>query len=258
MYNNQYTQFQSILEGLNINPEDSLVYEYFYIHPSNTISKCATDLSIYRWQVYASIKALKEIDLIDTSYPKVKVKDPSILIARLEYKSVQLSSAAKNLDKLIPKIQMELVKNNINLVEVFVRKHNLLRIVNEALDGLDENETVLIFDESEEFYRLIEPKYIESTLVNKRVKMRIKAEVIIRGPIQSEIMDWVKKDKEQLRVTKLISPDSQLKGAFWVFGTKVILWNNKESTAIVINNQFYSEMFSSYFQLIFKTLSSVI
>jgi sugar-specific transcriptional regulator TrmB len=252
MYQNQYTNLIDIFANLEVDSLTASVYEFFLINPELTISNCAKQLKLHRHQVYSALEKLQAIGMLKSQVKSIIVEPPETLIILLEYKSIKLSSTARNLETLIPKLKGDMSNRDNSFVKTYFRKTQLLEVVQNSIELMNKHETALIFGESEDFYKLIEAQYLVKTIVQKRVKKQIKAKILLVGPVKKETMKWLEFDEVELRESKILNEGSNLVGAFWVCGSKVILWNTEKSIAITIEDEFYSRMFSSYFELVWK------
>lgn len=257
MYQNQYDNLTTILADLNITSIGSSIYEYFLINPNNSITECGRDLGIHRHQVYTSLEKLQNTGLIISQNKKVVVEPPQIIGILLEHQSIKLNSTARKLDAIIPKLSGDYSNRDTGFVKTYFRKSQLLEVVQNSMDKIRKDQIVLIFGDSEEFYNVIEPLYLEKTLVKKRVARRIQAKLILVPPVSSEVQKWISKDKEQFRETRILESESNLVGTFWVLGDKVILWNTQTNIAITIENSYYSKMFESIFELTWQGCNEV-
>jgi sugar-specific transcriptional regulator TrmB len=217
-----------------------------------TISNCAKQLKLHRHQVYSALDKLQAIGMLKSQVKSVIVEPPETLKILLEYKSIKLNSTARNLETLIPKLNGDMSNRDNSFVKTYFRKTQLLEVVQNSIELMNTHETALIFGESEDFYKLIEAQYLVKTIVHKRVKKQIKAKVLLVGPVKKETMKWLEFDEVELRESKILNEGSNLVGDFWVCGSKVILWNTEKSIAITIEDEFYSRMFSSYFELVWN------
>lgn len=250
MYQNQYTNLIDIFADLDMDSLTASVYEFFLINPELTISNCAKQLKLHRHQVYAALKKLYEIGMLKSQIKNIILEPPETLIILLEYKSIKLNSSARNLETLIPKLKGDMSNRDGSFVKTYYRKTQLLEVVQNSMDLMKKDEIVLVFGESEDFYKLIEARYIVKTIVQKRVKKQIRAKVLFVGDLAKENLKYLEQDQIELRESKILKNSQEIVGAFWVCGKKVILWNTEKSIAITIEDEFYSRMFSSYFELV--------
>ena len=252
MYQNQYNNLTAILADLNVSSISSSVYEYFLVNTNNSITNCGHDLGVYRHQVYSALEELQNTGLIKSQNKKIVVESPQIIGILLEHKSIKLNSTAQKLDIIIPKLNGDYSNQDNGFVKTYFRKNQLLKVVQNAMDKIKKDQIVLIFGESEEFYNVIEPLYLEKTIVKKRIIKRIQAKLILVPPVSSEVKKWISKDKEQFRETRILEDKCYLVGTFWVLGDKVILWNTETNIAITIENSYYARMFTTMFELVWK------
>ncbi len=252
MYQNQYTNLIDIFSDLDIDAITASVYEFFLINSEATISDCAKQLKLHRHKVYSALEKLQEIGMIKSHTKSIRVEQPKTLMILLEYKSIKLNSTARRLETLIPKLKGDNSNRDGSFVKTYFRKTQLLEVVQNSMDLMKKDEIALVFGESEDFYKLIEARYIVKTIVQKRVKKQIRAKVLFVGDLTKENLKYLEHDQIELRESKILKNSNDLVGAFWVCGKKVILWNTHKSIAITIEDEFYVQMFTSYFDLVWE------
>lgn len=238
-----------ILKELGLTDLEIKLYTLSLSVGPSLVSKLSEHLGISRPNIYKIIKGLEKHGLTRFSNKKgynrrFIVDSPSKIIELLRNKQRQLKIYDEQITPLIPNLlaiykqgeassKIRIEEDRAQLTIIFAK------IFEEAKDEILFMGSTKDLDELVTFTRL--QKHIKH-----RVSRGIKARILVFHDEDAEILK--KDDQEELRETRFIKNLKPFSPSFYLFANKVILWQPKAPLAIIIEDEYISEMKKNIFE----------
>lgn len=244
---NKNRDYIDTLTRFGLKPQEAEVYLACLQLGQAVVSKIAETAGVQRTFVYDIVKNLVKEDLLSEVEIKGKLHYSAISIDK--FKKLQ-EEKMRHFEKLMPEIKaLEKMVGDRPKVQFFEGAEGIKLALEDTLNQ-PQNGEILAFATAEGYYSQGD-EFIHSYL-KRRVKKGIKMRAI--GPGTKTNKEWVARDKEQLRETRLV--DAEL----YPFTNEIDIYGNKvaimslvgELLAVIIESESVAKTQRAIFELAWK------
>lgn len=244
---------KNALTELGLDIEAIKVYEQLLNLKNPTITEISGNIGTYRRKVYEVLENLFEIGLVEES--RLIPKSPGIIATLLKAKQYKLNSSLVGFQDELPNILSNFFQQGRSPdIRVFDGLNKFLYLFNTILDEIENDQEILSFNEGDDLYEVLDLDYFFNFWIERRVQKGVRIKILASHTNSL----WKKefyKDKIKLRKTKLLKCNKATNGCYWVFGSKIILWDTATPKAILIDNTLLADLFKAQFEMIWDSSS---
>ena len=211
------------------------------------VSRFATELGISRPNVYKVILGLERHGLAYFSNRKqftrtFVVESPSALMQILRQRRAKLDGYDQSITKILPQL--------LSLYQQGQQLSSLKMFTDEAgwdaarFQIFEEEPTEnLFFGDVGAFSSFASQQYVRWR--NERVRRKIPGKLLTLPSPEAE--DSIRRDKDEYRETRILKVKEPFRCCFQLFGKKAIIWQPQAPLAILIEDEFITQMLRSIF-----------
>ncbi len=246
--------FKQVLGKIGLSKQEIEIYTIALEYGQMSIGKFAKKTTINRPNLYKIMESL-EVKGLGSFSNKNKYKrqfaaqSPSVVYEILQQQINKEVDLQKDFKQMMPDLMM-LFKQGSSQTRVktlFGREEFLWTFDQIIAEGAKETYFCGSFQDFVTFSSWEK----QQDFVKKRIKNNIKAYGLVFADRESKLI--YDNQKEQLRETRFLSKDNFFHTAFQIFGNKVIIWQPKTPTAILIEDEYISKMFLNIFQMLWSS-----
>jgi sugar-specific transcriptional regulator TrmB len=240
------------LTDLGLTDLDAQVYLFLISNTAATVTKLAQEFGKTRKQIYQSLFALSELNLVDPKkqYQRsISAASPSLVATLLKQKEVDIKFKLQKLEEILPDMVAQYGNRQRNPnMRVYEGRDNIISFyvqVSKVAEG-----EVLTFGSAATFLELQ-----NSTLVDFFVQARVKPGVTARSLFfdNSRVKLFHEKDKQQLRQIRFLPNGFESDCTYTVHNQVLTIWNPVASKIIVIEDKLISDMFRTNFEMLWQS-----
>jgi len=244
---------KNAMTELGLDIEAIKVYEQLLTLKNPTITEISGNIGTYRRKVYEVLENLFEIGLVEES--RLIPKSPGIIATLLKAKQYKLNSSLVGFQDELPNILSNFFQQGRSPdIRVFDGLNKFLYLFNTILDEIQINQEILSFNEGDDLYEVWDLDYFLNYWIQRRVKKGVNIRILANSDNTTSKKE-LPKDKISLRQTKFLKSNKAKNGCYWVFGSKIILWDTATPKAILIDNTLLADLFKAQFEMIWDSLS---
>jgi len=253
MQSNEKQLLYKILKVLGLSTNEQRLFVLSLHKGPSAPAKLAKELGISRPNIYKIIEGLEKRGLATRSgvgryTKKFVVHSPSRIAERLSEKRTRIENLDESLASILPQLIASYEQESERpVVKIYER------------DQFDETFELMLRETRSEilFFGSIGDMvyYTSPTTQTDFIKRRIKQKIYARALLlPSRNTDRLRnRDSEELRETRVLNEIDEFHTTFQLFANKALIWQPQASIAILIEDQFIVEMFSSIFDYFWKT-----
>jgi sugar-specific transcriptional regulator TrmB len=244
--------FQSLTD-LGLSQLESRLYFEFLNNPKLSITDVALNFGVHREKIYFAQDKLIEIGL--ASYPesgkKVVVTSPEKILTLIKQKKAHFSRSEKDFADILPDL-LPLYHSDTQkpTVRIYEGEDQFLGLFDQFI--LEAKDEILCFINPDFFHSIVSIDYLNLWIrnrVTKNLKIRIISTFTNNERYHSD------KDQKELREIRFLKPnDSFFKGAFYVSGNRITMWNPLLPKAISVQDRVIVETLKFMFEEVWNSL----
>jgi len=243
---------KNALSELGLDSENINVYEQLLTLKKPTITEISGNIGTYRRKVYEVLENLFEVGLVEENH--LVPKSPVIIATLLKAKQYKLNSSLVGFQDELPNILSSFFRQGRSPdIRVFDGINKFLYLFNTILDEIENHQEILSFNEGDDLYEVWDLDYFLSYWIQIRVKKGVNIRILANSENTTSKKE-LPKDKILLRQTKFLKKNKAEKGCYWVFGSKIILWDTATPKAVLIDNTLLATMFRAQFEIIWEAI----
>ena len=250
MSKNLYTSLREI--GLT-DVEINLYTISLNLGPSS-ISTIAKHLKISRPNIYKIIQGLEKYGLAKFAdkgkYTRnFMVEPPTVVLEKLREKKEKIARLDNGFVSELPSLLALYHQGESSTkIKVIKGKEQYIKIFNQSVE--EESKEIQFCGSTEDFINFVSWE-TESEWIKKRLKRDILIKVLtLPCPIAEQLQ---KKDSNEKRETRVLANCTPFQSSFMLFANKVVIWQPKAPLALLIEDQFITEMMKSIFKKLWST-----
>ncbi len=235
------------LNFLDISHDASRLYEYLLGSGVSNISNIAKHFGISRPYLYKLIGELVSSELVtfnkEVGSDRLKILPPTSILQKLRSQKKDIELTEKNFLNTLPDLMSRYEQGS---------QPAKVRVITGEKDFID-----LLFSIAEEESKLAEYfgsiqdfiDLISWDTQNKWLKTRVEKNIKMHALFlpSDDARELQRKDKEQLRESRIHLADDPFKTSFHLFSNKVIFWQPIGKLAVVVEDQYIYRMMKSIF-----------
>jgi len=241
------------LKEIGLNDLEASLYCVSLQHGPSPITEISKYLHISRPNVYKLIQSLEKHGLVNPNTKQkytrnFMVEPPTIILEKLREKKESVSIIDNNLVLELPNLlALYHQGEGSTKIKVLKGKEQYIKIFNQSVE--EENSEIQFCGSTEDFINFVSWE-IETEWIKKRVKKDILIKVLaLPSETTNKLMESDLKEKRETRVLKSKSP---FPSSFMIFSNKVVLWQPKAPLAVLIEDQFITQMMKSIFNCLWE------
>ena len=248
-------QLAKTLSALELSKIAIQIYTALLNDSGLSISDMCTQTGVYRRKIYEAIEELKEIGLIERENDYTRnlvIKSPSVVHILLKNKQYEINKSIQNYEEILPGLLTGFYEQGNNpTIRVFDNTNKFIFLFVTILDEIESGSDMISYNESDDLYELLDHNYFFNIWVSKRIKKQIRNRILTnkrnsKVPLEHPV------DENQLREFKILPSSVKEGGCYWVFNTKVILWDTTSPKAVYIENKVFADLMRNQFELIWE------
>ena len=236
------------LKEIGLTDFESSVYVASLALGPSPISVLAKHVHVSRPNIYKLIQGLEKHGLAKFSekgkYARnFMVEPPTVVVEKLRQKKEILARMDHTLVSSLPDmLALYHQGEGDTKIRILKGKEQYLKVFNQSLD--ETKGEIQFFGSADTFINFISWEH-ELEWIKKRVKRNIFIKVLLLPGDVPEVLS--KKDKEEMRETRVMEDMPTFPASFQLFANKVIIWQPKAPLAILIEDEFIVEMLRAVF-----------
>lgn len=237
---------EDALKGFGLNPNQTKIYLATLELGSASVYKISQKAGLPRSTAYELLEHLKNLGLI------TKIEKKNILYFNAEDPKKMVQSAFQRAELLQDSLPELRALFSAAEEKPSVRSYtgiDGLKVVYEEL--IDEADTITGFGAVDDI-RLTLNSYFKR-FVTRRIKKKMPVRIIVRdGDVAKE---FLKKDSQEIRQTKILSDDLDIHGFYYIWRDKVALISfQKDMHSLIIRNDVIAKMMKATFDVMWSAL----
>lgn len=243
----------SSLQELGLGEAESMLYMTSLALGPTTIADLATHLGMARPNVYKVIEQLEKHGLAKFSdrprYTRMfMVETPTKLLELVRQKRDRMAGLDHALVAVMPDLLAAFHQGETSTnIRIIQGKEQYLKIFHTMLD--EAKDEIRFFGSAADFIQFVTWTG-EKIWIQERVKRGIKIQSLVLPSEDAKRLRM--NDPQELRVTKVLSGASPFVTSFQLYANKVVIWQPKAPLAILIEDQFITQMLQSMFSLLWS------
>lgn len=246
-------QLHNILTEFKLSNLAQETYIRLLLGDSPNLSQLAKVLKISRPHLYKLLSELEIATLI--SFEKntggigsIQVISPTILLEKIRETKTHVAKVENEMLKILPQLMMQFDQGNqASKIRVVTGAKDFFTLLMSIAD--EENKSIIYFGSIDHFIECV-----TWTNQDKWMKARITAGLKIQALLTESAEAYLlkRKDKEQLRETRILKNYDNFVTSYHVFSNKTIFWQPKAKLAILIEDQHIAQMMKMMFQSLWE------
>ncbi len=243
------------LEELGLSEYEVKLYTLSFAMGPSLVAQLAKNMTISRPNLYKIIEGLENKGLAKFSHKKgynrrFMVASPTEVVNLLRKKRTELKHIDQNITQQMPEL-LSLYRQGEQPSKI-----NILQETTKILDAFDKvfeeaHDEILFLGSAEDLRKMVSYSRLEKQ-IKKRIKRGIHTKLLLFPGEAAET--FKKKDKKELRETRVIKNLSHFVTSFYLFANKIIIWQPKAPIAILIEDEYIVQMFKSVFTQLWESM----
>lgn len=241
------------LKEVGLSEYEIKLYTFSLSMGPSLVSKLARDMGVSRPNLYKIIEGLEKRGLTNfmerKGYNKrFSVVSPTEVANLLREKRKKLEHIDQNLTQQMPDL-IGLFKQGEQATKI-----NILQEYTKILDAFDKvfeesKNEILFLGSADDLNEMVSYSRLEKQ-IRKRIKRGVHTKLLLFPGEAAEI--FKKRDKKELRETRVITNLDQFITSFYIFANKIIIWQPKAPLAVLIEDEYIVQMFKSMFDQLWE------
>lgn len=242
------------LKELGLSEHEITLYSVSVSAGPTPVSKLAEYMNISRPNVYKLIDGLEKAGLAKFSQHKgylktFMVEPPSAILERLRAKQEQLKDLDRNISVLMPVLLSEYHQGELpSSIKIYQGQEQFLKIFNQLAE---ETKDITEFFGPLDYFLSFVTRERDQLWMRERINRNVFCRVI--SPPSKDLEDYMSRDKEEMRETRVLKAKLPFVTAFQLFSNKVIIWQPKAPLAILISDEYIAAMMRTIFYTIWES-----
>ena len=217
------------------------------------ISVISSQLKISRPNIYKIIKGLEIHGLTKFSEMnkysrRFMVEPPTTLLEKLRQKKETISRLDNGLISVLPDLLAIYHQGEgTTKIKVIEGRDQYLKLYYQILE--EAKDEMQYFGSADDFIKFISPA-AEQIQIEKRIKKNLFIKILVLPGSLAEAMK--KNDALEKRETRILKNVQSFTSSFQLFANKVIIWQPKSPLAVLIEDQYITEMLRNVFNLLWE------
>ena len=243
----------SILTEIGLTELEIKLYTLSLSFGPSLVSKLSTHLRIPRPNVYKVIEGLEKHGLAQFSERKgynrrFIVESPSKIIELLRSKQKQLEEYDRQIMPLMPDLLASYKQGEMAPKVRIIADRGQLAIAFTQIFEEAKGE-ILFMGSTKDLDDLVTFASLKKH-IKRRVSRGVKAKVLVFHDEDAETLQ--ERDRQELRETRFIKNLKSFSPSFYLFANKVIIWQPKAPLAILIEDEYITEMQRNIFERLWE------
>ncbi len=246
-----------ILTQLNLSPHAKEAYSKLLAHNEPNLSQLAKSLGVSRPHLYKTLSELEQSGLIKFNHHLpgingIQVTPPTIILQKIREQKSQVSKVESDILKMLPELMSAYDQGNqLSKIRVFTGDQDFFNLLMSIAD--EERKSIIYFGAIDYFIDCV-----TWTNQEKWMQARVHAGIQIQALLteSSEAYLLKRKDKAQLRETRILHRHDDFITSYHVFSNKIVFWQPKAKMAILIEDQHLARMMKMMFQNLWEQAAS--
>ncbi len=247
-------QFEEILKKAELNQQEIKVYLAGLESGPVLASKLAKKTGFSRTNTYNILKSLEQKGLVNKEGIGYSIhftmEPPSRLKEQFERKKEEASVLEKELENILPTIKIaSSPMETAPKIRVFEGEKAIENIIEETVE--EPCDEILSLAGGKDFEKILDEAFLKR-YVAKRIHMKIRNRTLAKKRGLKEFPR--SKDKEELRQTRFLPSDLDIKTTMLIWNNKVgIISSQEEDFGFIVGSQEFSHFFKIFFETFWKT-----
>jgi sugar-specific transcriptional regulator TrmB len=244
--------FQSLAD-LGLSQLESELYFELLNNPKLSITDLASNFGVHREKIYFAQDKLIEIGL--ASYPdsgkKIVVSSPEKILSLIKQKKAHFSRSEKDFADILPDL-LPLYHSDTQkpTVRIYEGENQFLGLFDQFI--LEAKDEILCFINPDFFHSIVSVDYLDMW-IKKRIARNLKIRII--STFTNNERYHSDKNQKELRHIKFLKANNNLyKGAFYISGNRITMWNPLLPKAISVQDRVIVETFEFMFEEVWNNL----
>jgi sugar-specific transcriptional regulator TrmB len=250
-------QLSKSLQSLELSKTAIQVYMILLQTPDCSISEMCNQTGSYRRKIYESIDELKAIGLVEreSDYSRsINIKSPSVVHTMLKNKQYEINKSIQIYEEMLPSLLTGFYEQGGGqTIRIFDSINKFIYLFVTILDEIEDTTDMISFNESDDLYAVLDHNYFFNVWIAKRIKKRVSNRILVNSQNSKKDTELAT-DPNKLREFRVLPQSIKEGGCYWVFGSKVIVWDTLSPKAIYIENQILATLLTNQFNLTWQSI----
>jgi len=242
------------LEELSLSEYETKLYMLSLTMGPSLVASLAKNMGISRPNLYKIVEGLEKKGLAEFSHKKgynrrFMVASPTVVIDLLREKRKELEHIDQNITQQMPEL-LDAYKQGEQPTKISILPETI-----KILDAFDKvfeeaKDEILFLGSADDLTKMVSYSRLEKQ-IRKRIKRGVHTKLLLFPGEAAET--FKKKDKRELRETRVIKNLSHFVTSFYLFANKIIIWQPEAPLAILIEDEYIVQMFKSMFTQLWES-----